>query len=78
MRIFINYFFVTKLAYFFRFVNGFVEKVNGFDNSMIKHAPQKKKQSIFELADVIGIPRMLVDIRHGKIFLTLYILNYTP
>ncbi|KMZ65703.1 hypothetical protein ZOSMA_310G00070 [Zostera marina] len=47
-----------------RFVNGFVEKVNGFDNFMIKHAPQKKKQSIFELADVIGIPRMLVDIRH--------------
>ncbi|KMZ59099.1 Las1-like family protein, expressed [Zostera marina] len=47
-----------------RFVNGFVEKVNGFDNFMIKHAPQKKKKSIFELADAIGIPRMLVDIRH--------------
>lgn len=39
-----------------RLVNGFIEP-----------AHKKTRRSISELAEAVGIPRMLVDIRHGKI-----------
>ncbi|CAA6654447.1 unnamed protein product [Spirodela intermedia] len=45
-----------------RLVNGFTEKVSYFDDHAQKHG--KKKHSISNLADAIGLPRMVVDIRH--------------
>ncbi|XP_078438310.1 las1-like family protein isoform X2 [Wolffia australiana] len=45
-----------------RFVNGFTEKVSYFDDHAQKHG--RKKHSISNLANAIGLPRMVVDIRH--------------
>uniref|UniRef100_A0A1D1ZK34 Ribosomal biogenesis protein LAS1L n=2 Tax=Anthurium amnicola TaxID=1678845 RepID=A0A1D1ZK34_9ARAE len=45
-----------------RLVNGFVGKVSCFDDHAQKHG--KKKHSISDLADAIGMPRMVIDIRH--------------
>ena len=35
-------------------------------NGIVEKTRKKNEISIGEAADVIGIPRMLIDIRHGK------------
>lgn len=37
-------------------------------NGLVEKTRKKNEVSIGEAADAIGIPRMLIDIRHGKEF----------
>lgn len=37
-------------------------------NGVVEKTRKKNEVSIGEVADAIGLPRMLIDIRHGKEF----------
>lgn len=53
---------IFVVCFFERLVNGAVEKTR-----------KKELVSIAVAAEEIGIPRMLIDIRHGKFFYSLFI-----
>lgn len=40
-------------------------------NGVVEKTRKKTEASIGEAADVLGIPRMLIDVRHGKGLYTL-------